>query len=423
MVDTTGLVDRIAEALAPVALPTQVKISAPIIEVDPVVSSSEAEAAITAANRMIGDVVIEDAAGRWTVPASQVATWISFAVTGEGGYRPVADPDNLEGQLAQMAKAIARPASNASYLFDKNGKIVGAKEGTDGRALDRDGTVAAITSFLDSRAASSEIGSVAPAVILTRPEVTTAEAAATAPLMTKISEWTTYFPIYVNNGFGANIWIPAMDIDGYVLPAGAWFDFWKAIGPVTRERGYKDGGAIINGKTEPQGALAGGICSTSTTLFNAALRAGLQMGARRNHYYYISRYPLGLDATVFQSSSGSVQTMSFRNDTDYPILIRAYKIRKGSSGYVKFELYGVPNGRQVEIGKAVVKNVRPARETTEYTDTLPAGTRKRVEYPADGQDVWATVTVKDADGTVRSKTTYYSHYARVDGVTQVGTGT
>ena len=145
--------------------------------------------------------------------------------------------------------------------------------------------------------------------------------------MRKISEWTTYFPIGEKNGFGANIWIPALTIDGYVVGPHETFDFWKAVGPVTRAKGYKQGGAIINGQTEPQGALAGGICSCSTTLFNAALRAGFEMGARRNHYYYIDRYPLGLDATVFISASGSKQTMSWTNDTDYPVLIRGYKIR------------------------------------------------------------------------------------------------
>ena len=46
----------------------------------------------------------------------------------------------------------------------------------------------------------------------------------------------------------------------------------------SRAKGYRQGGAIINGRTEPQGALAGGICSCSTTLFNAALRAGLRDG-------------------------------------------------------------------------------------------------------------------------------------------------
>ena len=71
------------------------------------------------------------------------------------------------------------------------------------------------------------------------------------------------------------------------------------------------------------------------------------MGARRNHYYYIDRYPLGLDATVFDQRFGRSQTMSWTNDTDYPVLIRGYKIRKGSSGYVRFELYSVPTGRTV----------------------------------------------------------------------------
>ena len=167
--------------------------------------------------------------------------------------------------------------------------------------------------------------------------------------MRKISQWTTPFPISDRNGFGANIWIPARLIDGYVVAPRATFDFWDAVGPVTRAKGYKSGGAIINGRTEPQGALAGGICSCSTTLFNAALRAGYEMGARRNHYYYIDRYPLGLDATVFISASGSKQTVSFTNDTDYPMLIRGYGFRDGGTGYVRFEIYSVPNGRKVDI--------------------------------------------------------------------------
>jgi vancomycin resistance protein YoaR len=120
-----------------------------------------------------------------------------------------------------------------------------------------------------------------------------------------------------------------MDLDGHVVAPGDTFDFWNAIGPVTRARGYRQGGAIINGRTELQGALAGGICSTSTTLFNAVARAGYEMGARRNHFYYIDRYPLGLDATVFKGDS-STQTMSFTNDTRYPVLIRAYKIATGA---------------------------------------------------------------------------------------------
>ena len=240
--------------------------------------------------------------------------------------------------------------------------------------------------------------------------------------MKEISRWTTWFQIYERNGFGANIWIPALAIDGYVVAPHEKFDFWKAIGTITRAKGYKQGGAIINGRTEPQGALAGGICSCSTTLFNAALRAGYEMGARRNHYYYIDRYPLGLDATVFDSGSGSKQTMSFTNDTDYPLLIRGYKIRNGSKGYVRFVLYSVPTGRKVSISTGRKQNVRIASDTIQYTSSLRPGVRQRIEFPVNGFQVTAVRTVRDKRGKVIHRDTYYSNYARITGITLVGKG-
>ena len=276
--------------------------------------------------------------------------------------------------------------------------------------------------MLASRAAGRVIPAVEPPLAVTKPVLTTAEAEAARPKMKKISQWTTYFPITEKNGHGANIWIPARLINGYVVAPRATFDFWDAVGPVTRAKGYKDGGAIINGRTEPQGALAGGICSCSTTLFNAALRAGYEMGARRNHYYYIDRYPLGLDATVFKSGSGSTQTMSFTNDTDYPILIRGRGWREGGSGYVRFELYSVPNGRKTSFSRPIVRDVRPASDSVQYTSSLPAGSSKRIEYPVDGKKVTVTRTVRDRKGNVIHKDTYFSNYARITGIVLIGRG-
>jgi vancomycin resistance protein YoaR len=292
---------------------------------------------------------------------------------------------------------------------------------TDGHTLDVPATVARIETLLDTRSAGPTGSTLAPALTVIKPALTTAEAKAARPKMRKISEWTTPFPLSIKNGFGANIWIPALTIDGYVVGPREEFDFWKAVGPVSRAKGYKQGGAIINGRTEPQGALAGGICSCSTTLFNAALRGGYKMGARRNHYYYIERYPIGLDATVFISGS-SVQTMSWTNDTDYPVLIRGSKIRQGNTGYVKFVLYSVPTGRKVVIGKPIIKNVRPASDTVQYTTNLAPGARERIEYPVDGKQVWRTVSVYDKNRKLIRSKTYYSNYGRVTGIVLVGRG-
>jgi vancomycin resistance protein YoaR len=195
---------------------------------------------------------------------------------------------------------------------------------------------------------------------------------------------------------------------------GEWFSFWETVGEVSEERGFGPGGAIINGRTEPTGAIAGGICSCSTTLFNAALRAGYEMGDRRNHFYYITRYPKGLDATVFRSDYTD-QDMTWRNDTDYPVLIRGVN----ATGAVTFELYSVNPGRRVVLTNPIVKNPRPAKDTIEYTSELAPGQRERVEHPADGFDSWVTRTVYKGD-TVIHQETYQSHYSRVDGVVRVG---
>jgi vancomycin resistance protein YoaR len=420
--DRDAAVAAVLAAIGELDAPEQLRVDLPLVPVQPEVTTTEAVEAKRAAERMASPLVIAVGEETWKISAKRIRGWISFAPDGAGGYAPSADTTELPKVLKKLAKDIDTPAKNASFKLSK-GKIVGVIPSKPGRGVDIEGTTALIEGVLVERAAGRGAAPVAPVMRPTEPALTTAEAEAVAPKMRKISSWTTYFPISEKNGYGANIWIPAMDLDGYVVGPRETFDFWKAVGPITRERGYRDGGAIINGKTEPQGALAGGICSCSTTLFNAALRAGYEMGARRNHYYYIDRYPLGLDATVFKSGSGSVQTMSFTNDTDYPVLIRGFKIRKGDSGYVRFELHSVPTGRKVSFSKPIVKDIRRAQDTVQYTSSLKPGVTRRVEYPVDGKKVWVTRTVRDKNGTVIHKDTYYSNYARITGVTLVGKGT
>ena len=221
-----------------------------------------------------------------------------------------------------------------------------------------------------------------------------------------------------HNFFGANIRIPASQINGYVLLPGQWFDFWKVV-DVSSKLGFGPGGIIKDGHTDPTGALGGGICSCSTTLFNAALRSGLQMGARANHYYYIDRYPVGLDATVWKESSGAEQ------DDDLPQRHeRAAPHHGGSSTTtsVTFQVYGVPDGRRVTLSTPIVKNYLGAIDTTVHTSALKKGQTYRAEYPVAGFDSWVTRTVYNAAGKIIHQETYYSHYARVNGILEIGTG-
>lgn len=414
---TASILATLTGADAPKELPIPLQVT----ELEPHVTTAEATEAQERAENVVSDIILLVGKDTFPLASAKLRTLVSFLPTPTGGYQPVLDTEGLQKLLKATVKKIDRKPVDATFQTSGNriSKVVPSKEG---RSVDQVTTMALIRSLLTQRADGSRIASVLPVVNVTQPALTTSEAKAARSKMKKISSWTTYFPIGEKNGFGANIWIPALTIDGYVVAPHDKFDFWDAVGSVTRAKGYRQGGAIINGKTEPQGALAGGICSCSTTLFNAALRAGFEMGARRNHYYYIDRYPLGLDATVFISGSGSKQTMSFTNDTDYPVLIRGYKIRKGSSGYVRFEIYSVPTGRKVSFSKPIVRNVRYASDTVQYTSGLRPGVRQRVEYPVDGKQVWVTRTVRDKGGKVLHKETYYSNYARITGITLVGKG-
>ncbi|MCC6618414.1 MAG: hypothetical protein IT341_05165, partial [Chloroflexi bacterium] len=111
-----------------------------------------------------------------------------------------------------------------------------------------------------------------------------------------------------------------------------------------------------------------------------------------------------------------VTDMTFRNDTEHPIVIRGY----ATPGQVTFQLWSVPNGRRVVLSAPVISNRRSAIETTQLVSSMAPGTARRVEFPHNGFDVTVTRTVYDADGNVVHQNTWFSDYRPVNGITMVG---
>ncbi len=416
-----------AEAVAAAVLEAVSRLDAPRDVVVRAVASAVAPARDTAvvlqaresAERMLGDIVLTVGSKKWTIRAATVRRWLSFESGVDGAVYPVIDEAGISKALAPVAKAVGVKAVSAQFLKSKAGRIVGVAASKDGRRLDDAATTAAIQLALADRGRGVPAARIPLATAVVEPKLTTEEAARSAPLMVLLGSWKTWFPVSERNYWGANIWLPAQIINGTVLLPGQTFDWWRAVGPVTAARGFGPGGFIAGDHTEPTGALGGGMCSSSTTLFNAALRAGLQMGARSNHRYYINRYPLGLDATVSISARGS-QTMTFTNDTASPIVIRAYRIRSGGRGWVRYEIWGVPDGRTVNLTRPSVWNLRKATTSVYPVTTLPTGVREQTEYPANGMDVSVTRTVRDHGGKTIHRDTYVSHYQLWDGRIEVG---
>lgn len=380
----------------------------------------EAYAAQAAATRMATEPIVVFLGDKeWTLKARTVRGWLHLAPGPDGAPWPVADRDRIAASLKKIAKAVLREPVSATFLKDRGGRVVGVIASRDGRLLDARATAESIATALAQRAHRLAVEPVKARVTKVQPERTTEEALAKGPLMTRLGTWKTWFPVSERNYFGANIWLPAKKIDGTVLRPGQTFEWWSALGPVSPATGYGPGGFIAGNHTEPTGALGGGMCSSSTTLFNAALRAGLKMGARANHRYYIDRYPLGLDATVSKTRNGS-QTVSFTNDMAHPIVIRTFRYRSGGRGWVRYEIWGIPDGRKVTIGKPMVTNVRKATTQTVYVSTLRPGVREQVEYPANGMDVAVSRTVRAANGRLLHSETYRTRYALWNGRIEIG---
>ena len=401
--------------------PADVRLSLEPTIVQPAVSTAAADAVAASARSMTAALTLDlPGAGEgdepMTLAPETIASWLTFGPD-YGGVAYAVDVDEaaVATAVAALAATVDRDPVNARIAVAAGGGLGGVVAGQEGRRLDVAATQDALQRVLSRRGAGAPLASVGLVVGVTEPSITTAAAEAVLPQMQLVSSWTTYYVPGDGNGFGANINIGAWDIDGRNLAPGEWFSFWDSIGPVTVERGYHYGGVIIGGRSVAGGAIGGGICSTSTTIFNAALRAGLEMGDRANHYYYIDRYPDGLDATVYMADDW-VQDMTFRNDTEHPIVIRGF----GGNGFVTFQLWTVPTGRTVVLTDPATSNHRTAIETTQLVSSMAPGTSKRVEYPHNGHDVSRTRFVYDAQGNEIHRNTYFSSYRTVNGITQVG---
>ncbi len=417
-VDPAPAIAAALDALRATGAPGEIVIPVAVVPVPPIVSDETALATVANTKRVLSNVVITAGKLKWTLSGAKVRTWIGFT-TQAGSIVPVADTGLVAKSLGTVAKGVARKPISATFLRSKSGRIVGVAASGNGRSLNTRVTVNRIIAELASRLAGGKAAPVKAATLPVAPEFTTQKAQQKAPLMSILGTWTTWFPIGDHNFWGANIWIPASIISGTVLQPGQTFDWWNTVGDVSPSHGYGPGGFIKGDHTEPTGALGGGMCSSSTTLFNAALRAGLQMGARGNHTYYINRYPLGLDATVWKAGS-AVQDMSFTNDTKGPLLIRGIRTRVGLTGYVTYQIWGVPDGRTVSLSAPSVSNVIKATTKTVKVTTLPHRVVKQTEWPSNQMDTAVTRLVRNAAGQIIHQDTFRSHYVLWNGLIQVG---
>lgn len=191
----------------------------------------------------------------------------------------------------------------------------------------------------------------------------------------------------------ANVKVASDLLSGYVVPAGEVFSFNRAIGPISLEAGYKDALVISGGRTVE--GVGGGVCQVSTTAFRALYEAGLPVVERNPHAYAVRYYGTpGYDAAIYQP----VLDLRMTNDTGGPLLIVSKTDL--SKRLLTVEVWGIPTGRKVTVTKPQILSVTPAPAPRYQTDpSLPPGTRKQVDWAANGYSTRISRTITDANGS------------------------
>lgn len=198
-----------------------------------------------------------------------------------------------------------------------------------------------------------------------------------------------------NKKRNTNVRLSAEAINGVVIQPGQEFSFNEVVGERTAEKGYQGAAAYNNGEVVEE--IGGGVCQTSSTLYNAVVKAGLKTTVRRSHTYEPSYVTPGTDATV----SWGGPDYKFVNNTTAGIGIRA----RYADQTITISIYGIPileEGETRSLKSTKLKDMDLPEPTYEEDPTLEPGTEKVKSAGSQGSR-WETRLVIKKNGEVVSE--------------------
>lgn len=246
--------------------------------------------------------------------------------------------DEFGGFLQEeLLSAIEVPTSPANIYSGENGEVVIEGKGEDGRTVPIDELVDAITEAANN--GTQEIN--VPVLFDPAPLAISDDLKAKGIKELVATGHSSYYGSPANRMF--NIEYGSAKYNGHMIAPGEEFSFNEVLGKVDSRSGFKVEKIIKENKIEYE--VGGGICQVSTTMYRAALLAGLPITERKPHswkvHYYSQSMGDGLDATIYPG----VSDVKFTNDTPGHLLIQAYT--DGPEAY--FKIYGTKDGRKVEM--------------------------------------------------------------------------
>lgn len=348
----------------------------PVETVQPTVDAAEVERAVTefAEPAVSGPVVLAAGDQQVPVPPETLGAVLSMDPDSEGVLQPVVDGAALVAAVT-VPGAFQEEPRDARITLVAGAPVI--EPSVAGRQVDAGQLTEALLPVL------SQTGDRIVAVELAAKEAafTTAQAEALG-VVEPVSEFTTQYPDAryrrVNIGRAAEL------INGTLLKPGDTFSLNGVVGERTVANGFTTGTVIEGGKFVD--GLGGGVSQVATTTFNAAFYAGLEDIQHKPHSVYISRYPVGREATVAWPSLD----LAFRNDTPHGVLVEAVHT-PGSSLTVR--MWSTKNVEVTE-SRSERSNTRAAQRVYDTSADCQA------QAPTNGFDITVYRTVTRAGQVV-----------------------
>ncbi|MFC1767984.1 VanW family protein [Candidatus Margulisiibacteriota bacterium] len=255
--------------------------------------------------------------------------------------------------LKRVAKQTDVASKDAGVIFLSGGRHKIIKE-VVGKELDVNASLKDLQKALnkDQRTATIEVDAHDPRVY--------AKDLKPSPPVQRLSKFSTFYGVHNSANRIHNIKHTSAKINDYILLSGEVYSLVKIVGDINLSSGFKKAFVVIGNSLDPQ--AGGGACQVSTTLYNAAILAGLDIVERHPHGLYFNIYPLGRDAAIY----GRVKDLRFKNNTGHPLLIRA----AASDSSCTIKIYGTPvPGKRVYFTSPTVyiEGKRPSTDSPKQT--------------------------------------------------------
>jgi vancomycin resistance protein YoaR len=374
------------------------------VEVEPVTVTAADLRPVLAQTRRALSAPIRLELGKtwWRLRQPRIAELL--ALPHDGSRKLAIGGPRAENWFERFGRRVGQPPTDARFRSTGDGGV-SITPSTDGVKLDVAATSREILAAVLAPSAR-RVGDVV--VEKHSPELTT-ERARSFGITSVLASYSTYYSGTADRI--QNLQLAVKLLDGSLVAPGGTFSLNEAVGPRTLERGFRSAPVIIGDEYEED--VGGGVSQVATTVFNAAWEAGVKVLERNPHSLYISRYPLGRDATVNYPDLD----LKFRNDTGRWMVVLGASGRDG----IAITLAGAPTGRRVvsEAGPLVVTGKPPVKRVKD--PKLTVGTQVVEEAGSSPQSVTVTRTVYNRDGSVLYEETWRTNYRGEKRVLRVGT--